>query len=190
MSWVRLHPYNIAQKVQIVVEHFRETIAPLLEGKGKAMVVVGRQQHPEQLQACIEDPSLIPQAVEEILRYEPAVIQFRRTAMENMELRGKQIKKGDKVVMYYASANRDEEKFADPDRFDIYRDNKDHLAFGIGAHYCLGAHLARLELRSIFREMIARLENPKLAGPVRRLRSNFINGVKEMRISFDPEIPS
>ena len=147
-------------------------------------------EHPEQLQACIEDPSLIPQAVEEILRFEPAVIQFRRTAMENMELRGKQIKKGDKVVIYYASANRDEEKFSDPDRFDIYRDNKDHLTFGIGAHYCLGAHLARLELRSIFREMISRLGNPKLAGPVRRLRSNFINGVKEMRIAFDPETPS
>jgi cytochrome P450 len=144
-------------------------------------------EHPDQLQMLVDDPSLIPQAIEECLRFAPAVIQFRRTAMEDIELRGQQIKKGDKVVMYYASANRDEDIFPDSDKFDILRKNNDHRAFGIGEHFCLGAHLARLELNAIFHEIITRLHKPRFAGPVKRLRSNFINGVKEMRIEFEPE---
>ena len=142
-------------------------------------------ERPDALQRLVDDPALIPGAVEEILRYEPAVICFRRTANRDFELRGQKIREGDKVVMWYPSANRDEDVFVDPDRFDIRRSPNDHLAFGIGQHFCLGANLARLELNIIFEEIVRRLRRPKLAGPVRRLRSNFINGVKEMRIRFE-----
>lgn len=146
-------------------------------------------EHPEQLQMLVDDISLLPNAVEEMLRHQPAVIQFRRTAMEDVEVSGQQIKKGDKIIMFYPSANRDEALFDDSDRFDITRLNADqHRAFGIGEHFCLGSHLARLELNVIFREIIQRLRNPQFNGPVKRLRSNFINGIKEMPIKFDPEL--
>ena len=143
--------------------------------------------HPDQLQMLIDDPGLIPSAVEEILRYEPAVIHFRRTAMQDTELRGKKIRKGDKVVLWYPSANRDETVFNEPDRFDIKRSPNEHLSFGIGEHFCLGANLARLELQLIFEEITRRLREPEIVGEPRRLRSNFINGVKEMNIRYRPE---
>ena len=143
-------------------------------------------EHPDQLQRLVDDPSMIPSAVEEILRYEPAVQHFRRTATQDTELRGREIKEDDPVVIWYPAANRDEEIFEDPDRFDVARHPNEHLSFGIGEHFCLGASLARLELNAIFDEMVPRLRNPEFAGPVRRLRSNFINGVKEMPIRFEP----
>jgi cholest-4-en-3-one 26-monooxygenase len=143
--------------------------------------------HPDQLRRLAANPALVPQAVEEFVRFDPAVHYFRRTATDDAEIRGRKIAKGQKVVMWYPSANRDEEIFEEPDRFDVGRENNPHLAFGIGEHFCLGANLARLELVVIFQEMLKRLRNPRLAAPPRRLRSNFINGVKEMRIEFDPE---
>jgi len=143
-------------------------------------------EHPDQLQCLVDDPSLIPSAVEEILRFEPAVHHFRRTATEDTEIRGQKIKKDDPLLIWYPAANRDEEVFEDPDRFDVARHPNEHLSFGIGEHYCLGANLARLELNAIFEEIVPRLRNPEFAGPVRRLRSNFINGVKEMPVRFDP----
>jgi cytochrome P450 len=134
----------------------------------------------------VDNPKLIPNAVEEMLRFDPAVIQFRRTATEDIEMGGQLIKKGDKVVMYYHSANRDESLFSNPDEFNILRDNaKEHRAFGIGEHYCLGAHLARLELNVMFNEIVPKLRNPRIVGNVDRLRSNFINGTKVMNIEFD-----
>jgi cytochrome P450 len=129
----------------------------------------------------VENPSLVPSAVEEILRHAPAVHYFRRTANEDTEIRGQKIREGEKVTLWYPSANYDEEVFDEPERFDIHRSPNDHLSFGIGEHFCLGANLARSEL------FIKRIRNPEFAGPVRRLRSNFINGVKEMRIKFTPE---
>ena len=143
--------------------------------------------HPDQLRRLAANPALVPQAVEEFVRFDPAVHYFRRTATDATEIRGRKIAKGQKVVMWYPSANRDEEVFEDPDRFDVGREKNEHLAFGIGEHFCLGANLARLELVVIFQEMLKRLKNPRLAAAPRRLRSNFINGVKEMRIAFDPE---
>ncbi|MGH7896592.1 MAG: cytochrome P450 [Candidatus Binatia bacterium] len=143
-------------------------------------------EHPDAFERLAANPSEVGGAVDEILRYEPAVLCFRRTTTRDVELRGQKIRAGDKVVMWYPSANRDEEVFADPERFDIGRSPNDHLAFGIGEHFCLGANLARLELRILFAEIARRLRAPELAGPVRRLRSNFINGVKEMRIRFEP----
>ena len=143
--------------------------------------------HPDQLELLVREPARIPDAVEEILRFDPAVHYFRRTATQDTEIRGRRIRRGDKVVMWYPSANRDEDVFAEPDRFDVTRADNEHLAFGIGEHYCLGANLARLELNVIFEELVARLRRPRLLAPPRRLRSNFINGVKEMRIAFEPE---
>ncbi len=137
----------------------------------------------ERLQA---DPSLLGTAVEEILRYEPAVHYFRRTATRDVELGGQPIREGDKLTLWYPSANRDEEVFARPDAFDVARSPNDHLAFGVGEHFCLGSHLARMELRVIFREILTRLPDIDLAGSVRRLRSNFVNGVKSMPVRFTP----
>ncbi len=144
-------------------------------------------EHPDQMRALQQDPSLLGPAIEEMLRFEPPVLHFRRTATRDLELRGKQLREGDAVVMWYPALNRDEDVFANPDRFDIRRHPNHHLSFGIGEHFCLGAHLARMELRIIFREILARLDDMELAGPVRRLRSNFINGVKEMRVRFTPQ---
>ena len=115
------------------------------------------------------------------------MIHFRRTATADTELRGKTIREGEKVLVWYPSANRDEEIFADPHRFDAGRSPNEHLAFGIGEHFCLGANLARLQLNTIFREVLTRLPDMEFAGPVRRLRSNFIDGIKEMPVRFTPE---
>ncbi len=144
-------------------------------------------ENPDQLALLEADPSLVNSAVEEILRYAPAVHSFRRQAMEDTEIRGQKIRADDKLMLWYPSVNRDEEIFTDPDRFDVRRSPNDHLAFGIGEHYCLGATLARLELREIFRGIVTRFRDMEMAAPPRRLRSNFINGVKEMRVRFRAE---
>lgn len=145
-------------------------------------------EHPDQLQKLVDDPSLIPNAVEEFLRFDPAVIHFRRTCMQDTKIGDQPIKKGDKVVMYYPAANRDEKYFSKPDEFDVQRhEAREHRAFGIGEHFCLGSHLARLELQVMFEQIVPRLRNPKLVKAPSRLRSNFINGTKEMWITFDPE---
>ena len=147
-------------------------------------------EHPDQYQAMVDNPALIEDAVEEILRYNPAVIAFRRTAMEDVELGGQQIRKGDKIQMYYGAASADETLFAEPDAFDITRNQREdvrnaHRAFGIGQHFCLGSHLARLELRVIFEEIVRRIRNPRLDGDINWLRSNFISGIKAMPIAFE-----
>ena len=118
--------------------------------------ILALMDNPDQLEKLPSDPDrYIDGAVEEILRWSTPVLHFRRTAMRDVELRGKQIKAGDKVVMWHISANRDEEVFEDPFRFDIERSPNDHIAFGGGgAHYCLGTNLARMELRLIFREVV------------------------------------
>lgn len=146
-------------------------------------------RNPDQLARLRAHPELVPSAVEEMIRFNPPVHYFRRTVMADTELRGVRLRAGDKVTLWYPSANRDEEVFADPDRFDITRAPNDHLGFGIGEHFCLGANLARLELRVMIREVVRRLPDLELAGEVRRLRSNFINGVKSMPVRFAPSRP-
>src|SRR5205823_6662062 len=126
-------------------------------------------------------------AVEEMLRWVSPVMYFRRTATRDTELRGQAIREGDKLTVWYGSANRDEEVFSHADRFDVGRTPNDHLAFGIGHHFCLGANLARLEIQIMFEELLRRLPDIELAGPVERLRSNFINGIKRMPVRFTPE---
>lgn len=143
-------------------------------------------ENPDQLRDLKAEPSLVDSAVEEILRFSPAVHSFRRTAMEDTEIRGQEIRRDDKIIIWYPSANRDEDVFEDAHRFDIRRSPNDHIAFGYGEHYCLGANLARMELQEIFREITGRIDGMEMTAPPRRLRSNFINGVKEMRVRFDP----
>ena len=145
-------------------------------------------EHPEERARLVADPSLMPTAIEEMLRWVSPLIHFRRTATRDVEMHGQTIREGDKVVIFYPSANRDEAKFfANPQTFDVGRTPNEHLAFGIGEHFCLGANLARLEIRLIFEELLRRLPDIELAGPVRRLRSNFINGIKDMPVKFTPE---
>ncbi|MEZ5270108.1 MAG: cytochrome P450 [Microthrixaceae bacterium] len=146
--------------------------------------------HPDQMQLLqdrLDDDELIASAIEEMVRWATPVHHFRRTATRDTELRGKKIKAGDKVVMWHVSANRDEEIFDEPFRFDIQRSPNEPIAFGGGgAHFCLGANLARAELRIIFREILRRMPAIAPAGPPQLLRSNFINGVKHLPVRFTP----
>jgi cytochrome P450 len=140
-------------------------------------------EHPEQMQMLKERPELIPRATEEILRWATPVLHFRRTATRDTELGGAQIHAGDKVVTWYVSANRDERQFPDPYVFDVTRAPNDHVTFGPGGpHFCLGAHLARLETTILFQELLPRLEQIEPTGPVERIRSNFVNGIKRMQV--------
>jgi cholest-4-en-3-one 26-monooxygenase len=143
-------------------------------------------EHRDQWNRLVADPSLVPTAVEEMLRWVTPVMYFRRTATRDVEIRGVKIKENDKVCMYYPSANRDEDYFPNADTFDVGRTPNEHLAFGTGEHFCLGASLARLEIRVMFEELAKRVPDIALAGNVRRLRSNFINGWKELPVRFSP----
>ncbi len=158
-----------------------ETTRNLLSGGLLALF-----ENPDQLARLKADPSLMPSAVDEMLRWVTPVNYFRRTVSQDTEVGGQAMKEGDKIAMYYTSANRDTSVFTDPDRFDIGRTPNEHLTFGVGEHFCLGASLARLEIRIFFEELFQMLPDIQLAGPARRLRSNFINGIKSMPVKFTP----
>ena len=150
-------------------------------------------EHPDQLQYLVDNPDKISNACEEILRYNTAFISMRRTATEDTELAGQQIKKGDKVILHYHTANHDEAVFGDTaTSFDVTRaermpDLYNQLrSFGIGQHFCIGTHLARLELNIMFEEIIPRLRNPEFVGDPKFVRSFFVNAMKELHITFDP----
>jgi cholest-4-en-3-one 26-monooxygenase len=144
-------------------------------------------QNPAEWDKIKADPSLIVTAADEIVRWVSPVNMFRRTAMDDVEVGGVQIKKGDKVVIYYNSANRDDSVFTDPDVFDVAREPNPHVGFGGGGpHFCLGRHLAKLEIECLFRSLIQQTERVELVNEPRRLRSNFINGIKEMTVRFVP----
>lgn len=152
-------------------------------------------EHPDQLQYLVDNPDKIANACEEMLRYNTAFILMRRTAMQDVEVAGKQIKKGDKIIMHYHTVNHDESIFGeDAMEFDVTRAERmpdlynQHRSFGIGQHFCLGTHLARLEMRVMFEEIIPRLRNPKLISGPAYTRSNLVSGIREMHISFDPEV--
>lgn len=142
-------------------------------------------QYPEQTVRLQGDPSLMPTAVEEILRWSSPILHFRRTATTDTTMHGQTIKAGDKVVLWFVSANRDETVFEDPDRFDIGRNPNPHLAFGQGGpHVCLGSYLARLEIRVMFEELLPHLHKFSLAGKPERMCSNFTNALKRMPVRF------
>ena len=144
-------------------------------------------EHPEQLRRLRADPGLLESAVEEILRWTSPVTHMARRVMCDTEIGGQAIAAGEKVVLWYPSANRDEEVFERPEVFDIAREPNEHLAFGgFGEHFCLGANLARLELRAIFRHVLSRMDEIELDGEVERLRSGIVGGIKHLPISFTP----
>jgi cytochrome P450 len=147
-------------------------------------------EHPEQYEILRSDPErYVPTFIEEVLRFSPSVIHFRRTVAQETELRGVRMAPGTKVGLFYGSANRDEDVFSEPNRFDVTRDPNPHLAFGVGEHFCLGASLARMQLRTIFHEVVTRLPDMNVSEPPRRLRGNFIDGIKEMRVRYTPQQP-
>ena len=147
--------------------------------------------HPDQARRLREDPDLWDTAVEEMLRWGSSIHNFRRTATHDTELQGVAIKEGDKVVLYYASANRDEDVFNDPHSFDITRRPNDHLTFGGGGvHFCLGASLARAEIKATMRQIVNRLPDMELTGKPVRLKSDFVNGIKKMPVRFTPIAPA
>jgi cholest-4-en-3-one 26-monooxygenase len=141
--------------------------------------------HRDQLERVRDRRALLPSAVDEMLRYASPVMHFRRTATKDLTLGDTDIAEGDKVVIWYASANRDETVFAEPMRFDVARSPNEHVAFGGGGpHFCLGANLARMEIRVIFDELLDRWGDLELTGDPQRLRSNFINGIKHIPLRF------
>ncbi|WP_082984547.1 cytochrome P450 [Mycobacterium sp. 1465703.0] len=155
-----------------------------------AGAICALMKNPEQRTMLDADSSLLPTAVEELLRYVSPVIAFARTAMKDTELRGTPVKKGDRVAMFYPSANRDEAHFADPDRLDLARNPNHHCAFGAGGtHFCLGANLARVESSALIAEVLMRMKNLEPAGPVERMASTLINGIHSMPVRFTPGCP-
>jgi len=144
-------------------------------------------EHPDELRRLRDDPSLMPTAVDEIIRWATPVLHFRRTATRDVELRGRTIRDGDKVIVWYISANRDELVFDDPYRFDVGRRPNEHVSFGRGGpHFCLGAHLAKLEVKVMFEELLPRLTSIEPTGPAERIRTNFTNAFKTMPVRAAP----
>jgi cytochrome P450 len=147
-------------------------------------------EHPDQRRLLLDDPSLVPSAVEESLRLFPAFAHFRRTATCDAELAGQKISEGDKVVMWYVSSNRDETHYEDPDRFDVTR-NPEHQAFGAGGrHFCLGTALARLELNIMLEETLERFPEMELDGHPVYAESAFINQLKTLPVTLGPRAPA
>jgi cholest-4-en-3-one 26-monooxygenase len=146
--------------------------------------------HPDQWHRLLADRSLLPAAVEEMLRFVTPVMHFRRTATVDSSLGDHQVQEGDKVVFWHIAANRDETVFSDPDTFDVGRDPNPHIAFGGGGpHFCLGANLARMEIMVMFDRLLERIPDIRLDGEVQRLQSNFINGTKHLPVAFAPSAP-
>ena len=151
-------------------------------------------ENPDQLEKLVQNPALIPHAVEEMLRFNPAFVQMRRTVTKDIVVEGQQLKENDKMVLNWHAINHDPDIFVDPEKFDVerYKNMPDihnqHRAFGVGEHFCIGAHLARLELKVMFEELIPRMRNPKFAAPVQYVKDFFVNGIKAMEITFDPEV--
>jgi cholest-4-en-3-one 26-monooxygenase len=181
----QLNPLELELFFLLLTVAGNETTRNLMSGAMHAFF-----DYPEQWERLRSDRSLLPGAVEEMLRFVTPVMNFRRTAMCDTELSGTSIRQGDKVVFYHASGNRDEEIFENPDVFEIGRDPNPHIAFGGGGpHFCLGANLARMEIRVMFEHLLDRLPDIHQAGEVQRLQSQFINGVKHLPVAFTPSAP-
>jgi cholest-4-en-3-one 26-monooxygenase len=144
-------------------------------------------ENPDQRKLLVDDPQLLDSTVEEMLRWASPVMYMRRTARSDFEIRGETIREGDKVALWYIAANHDPDVYEDPHRFNLTRSPNEHEAFGGGGpHFCLGTHLARLEIKVMFEEVLARIPEMEPSGEVQRLRSNFINGIKHLPVGFTP----
>ena len=179
----KLSPAEISGYFTLLLAAGNETTRNSITGGVKALL-----EHPAQMQLLVDDESLVPSAVEEILRWTSIVIQFQRTAVQDVELRGRRIRKGESVVLWYPSANRDEDIFDDPYKFDIRRDPNDHFAFGgYGEHFCLGANLARWEMRSIFHALRPILPELELAAePEYVIGFLHVGGIKRQMVRHRP----
>ncbi len=176
-----LPPLELLSYLFLLIAAGNETTRNATTGGMLALI-----RHPEQLDMARKNPdqSLYPM-VEEIVRWTSPVVHFCRTPNTDVNLHGVDIKAGEHLTLFYPSANRDSSVFENPDVFDILREPNQHLGFGIGEHLCLGAHLARNELRAVFRSLLARLKDVELLGNEERLRSGFIGGVKHMKVRLD-----
>ncbi len=175
----RLSEDAIVSEALLLLIGGNETTRNVISGGVEALM-----RHPDERQKLIDDPAKIPVAVEECLRWVTPIISFRRTATRDHELHGEKIREGDSVLLFYGSANRDAEVFADPDVFDVERNPNPHLAFGFGPHFCLGAQLARLEIKVMLEEVLRRLPDLRLAddAPIPRSQSAFIRGIHNMPV--------
>ncbi|HVN91185.1 MAG TPA: cytochrome P450 [Candidatus Binataceae bacterium] len=178
MSGEPLSRPEIISNSFILILGGQETTRNAMSGAMLAMI-----ENPDQL-AKYRANTAAPEAIEEFLRWTSPVTHIMRTATRDIEFQGRKIRAGDKVVLWNFSGNRDEAQFENPTRFDVTRTPNDHIAFGYGEHFCLGANLARLEMRIMLHEVVTRLADIELAGPIERLRSNTIGGIKRMPIRF------
>ncbi|WP_018653981.1 cytochrome P450 [Actinomadura flavalba] len=174
-----LNDFDTASYYVIIATAGHDTTSSTISGGLQALV-----ENPAELDRLRADPSLLPLAVDEMIRWVTPVKEFMRTATEDCELRGVPIKAGDALLLSYPSANRDEDVFTDPFRFDAARDPNKHLAFGFGVHYCLGAALARIEVRAFFEELLPRLDTIELAGTPVGTATTFVGGLKRLPIRY------
>jgi cytochrome P450 family 142 subfamily A polypeptide 1 len=182
----RLNDEALIHESLLILVGGDETTRHVITGGMRALI-----EHPEQRQILLDDPSKIPTAVEEMLRWVSPIKNMNRTATRDVELRGQQIRKGDKLLLLYHSANRDERVFDEPGHFDVERTPNEHVAFGgYGRHFCLGSSLAKLELRVFFEEVLPRLPDLRFSADADlALRpSNFIAGIEEMQVEFEPHV--
>ncbi len=178
----RLTDQEMIQESLLILIGGDETTRHVITGGMQALI-----ENPDQRQKLIDDPTRIPTAVEEMLRWVTPIKNMNRTALEDAVLRDQKIREGDKVLLLYQSGNRDERVFEEPKKFDVERSPNDHVAFGgYGTHFCLGAPLARLELRIMFEELLRRLPDMEIDGDLPLRPSNFIVGIEEMPVVFTP----
>ncbi len=174
-----LGPVETASYYIIVATAGHDTTSSSIAGGLRALI-----ENPDQLKKLKENPELLNNAVDEIIRWVTPVQHFMRTATEDYTLRGRRIEKGQAVQLLYISGNRDEEIWPDPFKFDISRGNNRHVAFGYGAHVCLGQHLAKMEIRAFFKELLGRLDSIEMTGPSKRVQSTFVSGLKTLPVRY------
>jgi cytochrome P450 len=174
-----LPPMDLLSYCMIVVVAGNETTRNGTSGGMLALI-----EHPAELAKIQRNPALLGAGIEEMLRWASPIIHFARTATQDVELHGQNIKQGDRLGLFYPSANRDEEIFDAPFTFDVERAQNRHIAFGIGEHFCAGAHVARLELEMAFKYLLPRIESIEVSGKIDRLRSSLVGGVKRLPIRY------
>jgi len=177
---LKLTDLQFAMFFKLLTQAGNETTRSLISSAVRLLM-----EHPDQQARLRRDPSLLPDTVEEVLRFAPATLHFARVATRDVELRGQRIREGDKVVLWYVSANRDEDVFEAPDRFDIARSPNHHVAFGAGGpHFCLGANLARAEAIALVGELLRRIKAIEPTGPITKMKSCLIDQTTRMQVVF------